>query len=379
MLSRILTATALVAAAVTVCAAAPTFDAEGVESATFSPLPDQSKTRPEPEIVKAEVMLDRAQISPGAIDGFQGDNLRDALTAYQKQSNLDPSGRLDQPTWDKLTAGAPQALVTYKITEEDAKGPFTKRIPLNFEAQSKLEHLGYHDIVEELAERFHMSRSLLRALNPRSRFRTGEDLKVANVVVPVPTEKAARIVVDKTGHDVEALAADGRLLAFYPASIGSAEKPAPSGDFTIHRIDRNPIYTYDPKYHFKGVSATKPFSIAAGPNNPVGLVWMDLGGDGYGIHGTPSPDAVGKTQSHGCIRLTNWNALNLAERVQPGTPVSFGDVPGANGPVATPALPPMPTASPGEPVAAATPPAAQPSSGPSTSPAPPAAAGARTP
>ena len=240
MLSRTIFTAAMLAAVAPAWAATPKFDATAVNAATFAPLPDKPAPRPDAEVVKAEVMLDRAHFSPGVIDGFGGDNLRDALTAYQKQMGLSPSGQLDQATFAKLSADGSPPLVFYKITAEDAKGPFTTRIPVNFEAQSKLKHLGYHDVVEELAERFHMSQALLKALNPTSRFKPGDELYVANVVVPVPTEKAARVVVDKSGHNVEALAADGRLLAYYPASIGSVETPAPSGDLTIHRRRSEP-------------------------------------------------------------------------------------------------------------------------------------------
>ena len=181
-----------------------------------------------------------------------------------------------------------------------------------------------------------MSPTLLMALNPGSSFATGQQIVVAAVNDGEPTDKVARIVVDKTGHDVEALAADGRLIAYYPASIGSSEKPAPTGDYVIQRIAHNPDYTYSPKYHFKGVKAKKRLhDRSPAPTIPSGLVWMDLSAEGgYGIHGTPSPEAVGKTQSHGCIRLTNWDALNLAAMVDKDTPVSFGDRPGSTGPVA---------------------------------------------
>ena len=319
----------------------PPMDARAVDAAGFSPLPDTSSARAVPEVVKAEVLLDRARFSPGVIDGIDGENFRHALYAYQVQMGLPVSGRLDQATWDRLTADAPAPLKTVEVTERDTEGPFTKAIPADFEAQARLKRMGYRDIREELGERYHMGEPLLMALNPGSRFKAGSRIVVADVDVGRPADKVARIVVDKKGHDVEALAADGRLLAFYPASIGSADKPAPTGDFTIRRVDHDPVYTYDPAYHFKGVSAKKPFSIAPGPNNPVGLVWMDLGGDGYGLHGTPDPDAVGKTQSHGCIRMTNWDALDLAAMVDKGTPVSFGDVQGSTGPVA-----PAPAAAP---------------------------------
>ncbi len=313
----------------------PSMTLEAVNAARFSPLPEQASQRAVPEVVKAEVLLDRARFSPGSIDGIDGENFRKALTAYQRQMGLATSGHLDQPTWDRLTSGAPAPLKAVAVTPDEATGPFTKSIPRDFEAQSKLKRLGYHDIREELGERYHMSPTLLTALNRGSRFAAGQKITVADVSLDKPTDKAARIVVDKTGHDVEALAADGRLIASYPASIGSDEKPAPTGDYVIQRIAHNPDYTYLPKYHFKGVKAKTPFTIAPGPNNPVGLVWMDLSAEGgYGIHGTPNPEAVGKTQSHGCIRLTNWDALNLAAMVDKDTPVSFGDVPGSTGPIA---------------------------------------------
>ena len=338
MTHRPLLGAAFAAAAVVGCilpalAAPPPLAEKAVDDAGFSPLPDTSSERAVPEVVKAEVLLARARFSPGAIDGIDGENFRHAVYAYQVQMGLPVSGRLDQATWDRLTAGAPAPLKSIEVTRAEAEGPFTRAIPAEFEAQSKLEHMGYRDIREELGERYHMSETLLAALNPGSKFAAGQRIVVADIDEADPTDKVARIVVDKTGHDVEALAADGRLIAYYPASIGSEEKPAPTGDFAVHRVDRNPVYTYDPKYHFKGVSAKEPFSIAPGPNNPVGLVWMDLGGDGYGIHGTPDPEAVGKTQSHGCIRMTNWDALNLAAMVDKGTPVSFGDVQGSTGPV----------------------------------------------
>ena len=328
-------ATAAIGASPSHAAAPPPMTKAAVDEAGFSALPERSSERAIPEVVKAEVLLDRARFSPGAIDGIDGENFRKAILAYQRQMSLPTSGRLDQPTWERLTAGTPASLKTAEVTKEEAKGPFTPSIPRDFEAQSKLKRLGYHDIREELGERYHMSPTLLMALNPGSSFATGKQIVVAAVNDGEPTDKVARIVVDKTGHDVEALAADGRLIAYYPASIGSSEKPAPTGDYVIQRIAHNPDYTYSPKYHFKGVKAKEAFTIQPGPNNPVGLVWMDLSAEGgYGIHGTPNPEAVGKTQSHGCIRLTNWDALNLATMADKGTPVSFGDRPGSNGSVA---------------------------------------------
>ncbi len=326
-------------------APAPRLTQQAIDGAARPAASDKRSAMPEPGLVKAAVLLDRARFSPGAIDGLAGDNLHDAIKAYQQQGGLDASGLLDLATWDKLTAKSSPTLKAYVITAQDAKGPFTKTIPTDFEAQSRLTHLGYHDIREELSERFHMGEPLLRSLNPGSTFKTGDHIIVADVAHSEPAGKAARLVVDKSGHDVEAIDIDGKMLARYPASIGSTDKPAPSGDLTIHAVVRNPDYTYDPSYKFKGVKTKQPFTIQPGPNNPVGLVWMDLGGDGYGIHGTPDPAEVGKTQSHGCIRLTNWDALDLASMVGKGTAVHFGDQPGSTGVVppipATPAPTPI--------------------------------------
>ena len=191
-----------------------------------------------------------------------------------------------------------------------------------------LKRLGYRNVREMLAERFHLSSAALSALNPKTRFqRPGEIIQVPNAVTPHGADKVARVVVDKPGRDVQAFSADNKLVAFYPASIGSTEKPAPSGEFQIRRIVRNPDYTYNPAYQFKGVKAEEKFTIAPGPNNPVGAVWIDLSFEGYGIHGTPDPEAIGKTQSHGCVRMTNWDALDLASLVDKGTPVVFQDKP----------------------------------------------------
>ncbi len=336
-----------------------------VNDAAFVPPPDKPAKVPSAEVAKAQVLLDRARFPSGPVDGMEGGNLAGALRAYQLQAVLPASGKLDQATWDRLTSGSPAPAVrSYTVTDDDAKGPFSPDIPAKFEAQSKLKHLGYHDVGEELAERFHMGREFLRGMNPGSKLSPGDAISVADVDRPGPPPRAARVIVDKKGLDVEALATDGALLARYPASVGSHDKPAPTGDFTIHYVAPNPTYKYNPKYHFKGVHASEPFLIRPGPNNPVGLVWMDLGGHGYGIHGTPDPTEVGKTQSHGCVRLANWDALDLASMVGRGTPVSFGDVPGSNGPVAPPpATPPVGTA----PVAVTA--TSTPTSAPGTSPA----------
>jgi len=140
-----------------------------------------------------------------------------------------------------------------------------------------------------------------------------------------PKAKAAKIEVDKANRLVRVFNQGGKLIAVYPASIGSEEKPAPTGSFRITRIVRNPVYVYDPKFNFRGVSAKEKLKIAPGPNNPVGLIWMSLNEKTYGIHGTPEPAKVGKAASHGCVRLTNWDAIALAAMVKKGTTVQFLD------------------------------------------------------
>lgn len=275
-------------------------------------------------LIRAQVLLDRAHISPGVIDGEDGENVRNAIAAFERAHDLPADGVLDSEVWTKLTADAGPVVTDYVLTEADVAGPYTPSIPKRYEDMAKLDTLGFTGPLEALAERFHMDPDLLQALNP------GADLGVAGtrLLVAAPSRpdlaaKVAEIKVDKGRKQVRAYDAGGKLLAVYPATVGSADLPTPSGAWAVRTIAPAPTWTYDPsRLNFGDRSAGK-LTIAAGPNNPVGAVWIDLTKDTYGIHGAPEPSLVGKTASHGCVRLTNWDARQLADAVEKGTRVIF--------------------------------------------------------
>jgi lipoprotein-anchoring transpeptidase ErfK/SrfK len=276
-------------------------------------------------LLKAQVLLDRAGFSPGAIDARPGGNFANALRAFQQHHELADSGTLDAPTWSKLTEGASDpVLIEYAIKPDDVKGPFAEEIPDSFEKKATLKRLGYTGAAELLAERFHLDEDLLEDLNPKKEFdKPGTTIVVANVKQAPPKLQVARIVVDKGKRTLRAFDPEGRLVGFYPASIGSEERPPPAGTLKITRVVHNPFYVYSPRFRFDGVTAKTRIKIAPGPNNPVGTVWMNLNERSYGIHGTAEPSKIGKTYSHGCVRLTNWDAKMLAAMVKKGTTVEF--------------------------------------------------------
>jgi lipoprotein-anchoring transpeptidase ErfK/SrfK len=287
------------------------------------PCPQAKETRA--VLIAAQVLLDRAGFSPGAIDGRPGGNFVNALRAFQQQNGLDQSGQLDAPTWSKLTTSSAEPVMSeYIISAEDVRGPFVPEIPDDFEQQAALKELAYTGPAELLAEKFHMDEELLRELN-RDRMidRAGTRIRVANVRRTPPKVQAVRLLVDKPRRFVRAFGRDGKLVGFFPASIGSEEKRAPTGTLKITRVVQDPVYYYNPKFRFPGVSARHRLKIAPGPNNPVGSVWMNLNERTYGIHGTAEPSKIGKTYSHGCVRLTNWDAKTLAAMVKKGTTVEF--------------------------------------------------------
>jgi lipoprotein-anchoring transpeptidase ErfK/SrfK len=307
-------------------AASGRLDPEAVNTADFK---EPKGDAISPVVLKAQILLDRLRFSPGVIDGRLGDNFSKAVAAFQAAHGLEAHGTFDRTTWDRLTEAASDDPVVdmYTITEKDAGGPFVEEIPEEFEKLANLDRLSFRSVRELLAERYHMDEDLLDALNPGSPFEPGARIVVADPgpAADTATIKAQSIRVEKGAGLVRLRDADGRDLAVYPASVGSRAKPAPSGSHTVKAVAKNPIYTYDPDYNFRGVKAEKPFTIKPGPNNPVGTVWIDLSAESYGIHGTPDPAKVGKVASHGCVRLTNWDAEELAGFVKKGMTVEFHD------------------------------------------------------
>lgn len=293
--------------------------------------------------LRTQVMLDRAGFSPGVIDGRIGTSTRRALEAYQRQAG----GVSEQP---------PEPLTRYRITPDDLAGPFVESIPKDLVEQSKLPHLAYTSVQEAIAERFHTTPALLKLLNPAATFADGEEILVPNVeplVVPEPQpaqqaergergrQQAARggtqgttgttgegeavVTVSKSASALTVTDSTGRILMYAPVTTGSEFDPLPIGEWKVTGVSIRPPFNYNPDLFWDADPAHSKAKIPPGPNNPVGLVWIDLSKEHYGIHGTPEPTAIGRSESHGCVRLTNWDAIKLAGMVRPGTRVIFKD------------------------------------------------------
>lgn len=299
--------------------AMPAFTAGDVEAASFRQ--ELARGAHGAVVLHVQVLMDRARYASGEIDAVFGRKLRQALRNFQRDTGLPVSGRLDALTWVRLHRDAAPLLRSYAIREGDVAGPFHE-VPADMMAKAQLPALGHASALEALGERFHVSPEVLRRLNPRADFsRAGERILVPNVDGAPPLPPPAALVIDQSESTVALFDGAGRRLAQFPASMGSPHDPLPLGRWTVRSVVRDPIFRYNPELFWDADPAHSRADLAPGPNSPVGVVWIDLSKEHYGIHGTPEPGLIGRTQSHGCIRLTNWDALTLAKAVMRGMPV----------------------------------------------------------
>ena len=277
-----------------------------------------------PVYARAHVMLNNSHASPGAIDGTSGMNTLKAISSFQQMNGLKPTGELTKETWDALVAkqGGKPAFVEYTITDADLKGPYADSIPRDYALQAKMKGLYYTRTTEMLGEKFHMDEDFLKKLNPKATFKkAGEKIIVTNIRNELP-ENIHLIVAHKGAKQLYLFNSQNQMVGSFPATIGSSDTPSPTGTYKVTGVAPNPWYSYSPSNFVQG-NNRKPLSLPPGPNGPVGNIWIGLSKKSFGIHGTPNPSAISKTASHGCIRLTNWDANDLGKKVKSGVTVKF--------------------------------------------------------
>jgi lipoprotein-anchoring transpeptidase ErfK/SrfK len=269
-----------------------------------------------------QIALDRRTFSPGLIDGLIGPKTRLATRAFQRVRDLPETGELDVATWFALEVDPEHALREHTVTADDLThvGPTAT----GWKAKSRLERLGYPSNLAAVAERFHCSKGLLRQLNPGMTDPVvGDRLTVPNVDAARAAARADSLTIDMNEKTIRAVDDDGRLVGLFHCSVARHKEKRPTGKAEVVNIARDPVYTFNPRMWPEVRDVHETLRIPPGPTNPVGLCWIGLSLRGYGIHGTPNPELIGKTGSHGCFRLTNWDALHLAKMVRPGTAIHF--------------------------------------------------------
>jgi lipoprotein-anchoring transpeptidase ErfK/SrfK len=275
---------------------------------------------PDPVIARLQILLDRAGYSPGVVDGYMGENVRKAIEVVEITNDLSEDGELDEDVIEILETDSDVA-TRYTISAEDVE-KVVDELPEDYAELAERDYLGFTSVAEGVAEKFHMDIDFLKALNPDADFEEGDEIVVTQPGDALEGD-VARIEADKENGQIRAYDDEGELVAAYPATVGSEDNPSPSGTHTVEAIAPEPNYTYDPEVNFQQGNNTETLVLPPGPNNPVGIMWIDLSEPTYGIHGTPEPAEIDKTASHGCVRMTNWDAQELAGMVEQGVEVEF--------------------------------------------------------
>lgn len=298
------------------------------------------------DVLRTQVVLDRLGFAPGVVDGKGGQSLTLALKGFQEARGLDETGKIDADTRQALAMyGGVKATRTFTIRAEDLRGPFIGRLPAKAEDQARLPRLGYVNALERIAERFHTTPDAIVALNrPDTVLRVGTKLVLPNIVpasraypdriapewretlssfnLDANQPKADHVVVDKSEGALKVYDKAAKLVAQFPVTTGSRHDPLPIGSWTIKGSSYNPPFHYNPDL-FWDASGDDKMVLPPGPNGPVGVIWMDLSKPHYGIHGTPHPETIGRAESHGCVRLSNWDAARLSMMIAPGVKARF--------------------------------------------------------